>query len=462
MLFSIAVFTAGSAICGASVNMAMLIAARGIQGLGAGGLFACVYIIVSDVVNLRDRGKYQGYIGSMWGLATIVGPLLGGVFTDKASWRWAFYSGLERHRERIIERMTDSNPVRFLPTVNIPFAIIAATIVFIYVKLPPSTKTYKEAIGRIDFVGMIAIIGSSAFILLALELGGREGWGSPMVISFFVIGPVLAGIFVFWENKYAKEPVIAMQLFKIPNFSFAMITAFLINIPFYATGMYLPLFFQVVSGYSAIQSGLMTLPNMLSSVFAVITSGILVSKYGRYVEFTKVGCLLVTIAMPVMAIWNQYTNLGVEIVSMLINGEFQEERKYILMSFLTHAAARVRSLSSKRRRPRPHPPNARHGRPMRRPTQRHRLGYLGHRLYPLPRRRHRSRHFRCGFEPSCRSGFTCGVSGRLASRIQSLRGREQDFDVAAAISGSDGRGVRARIVDFLLDRDGGVGLGVWV
>ncbi|KXS20817.1 MFS general substrate transporter [Gonapodya prolifera JEL478] len=296
LFFCIATFLLGSTLCGVSQSMDMLIASRALQGVGGGGLISLIMIIISEIVSMKERGKYQGMIGASWGLASVVGPLLGGVFTDKTSWRWAFF-------------------------VNLPVGAIASCFIFVFLKLPQPKDNFRDKITRIDFAGIASIVMGSVFLLLGLEWGGNQyPWSSPLVISFLVVGVLMYGIFVYVELKVAKEPIIPMSMFRRRNFWAAMIFCFVSGFILLGCSYFLPLWFQYIRGTSATASGLSILPFMLGTVIFSVVSGILVTKTGQYVPFIRFGAVLLVVAASLIATWDLPTANWVEIVEMLVLG----------------------------------------------------------------------------------------------------------------------------------------------
>jgi len=268
-LFQIAIviFLVGSALSGLSQNMSQLIAFRGIQGLGAGGLMALAFTIIADVVSPRERGRYQGYFGATFALSSIAGPLLGGVFTDNLSWRWIFY-------------------------INIPIGIVALVVTSAVLKLP-----FRRQAHRIDFVGAgLMLVGVTAALLVTVWGGTQYAWGSSVIIGLAVTALVLITAFVLWERK-AAEPILPPNLYRIGIFRVSTSVSFLLSMILYGAIIYLPLYLQLVDGVSAMVSGLLMIPMMVGVLGASILSGQVVSRTGRYKVFPVVGSALVVLGM---------------------------------------------------------------------------------------------------------------------------------------------------------------------
>lgn len=287
---SAVVFIAGSFLCGLAGNMTLLILWRGVQGIGAGGLMVTSMALIADVVPLRERGKYQGAIGAVFGVATVIGPLLGGLFTDHLSWRWAFY-------------------------VNVPIAIL---VVVAAARTIPAVR----AAGRpaIDYPGIALVAVGSSALILATSWGGNEyAWGSATIIGLFVAGAVALALFCVVETR-AAEPMLPMRLFRNPVFAVCSVLSFVVGFAMLGAMTFLPTYLQYVDGDSATVSGVRTLPLVIGLLIASVFSGNVTGKTGRYRIFPLVGCLVMGVGLYLLSWMGPGTNGWLESLYMFVLG----------------------------------------------------------------------------------------------------------------------------------------------
>ncbi|MCW8384399.1 MDR family MFS transporter [Streptomyces justiciae] len=268
-LFQIAIviFLVGSALCGAAQNMPQLIAFRALQGLGGGGLMVLSMAIVGDLVPPRERGRYQGLFGAVFGATSVLGPLLGGVFTEHLSWRWVFY-------------------------VNLPVGVVALAVIAAVLRIPRKATRHV-----IDYLGTFLIASVATCLVLVASLGGTTwGWGSPQIVGLAVLGVVLGVCFVGVERR-AVEPVLPLKLFRVRTFALSAVISFVVGFAMFGAMTYLPTFLQVVQGVSPTMSGVHMLPMVFGLLLSSTASGQVVSRTGRWKVFPIAGTAVTTIGL---------------------------------------------------------------------------------------------------------------------------------------------------------------------
>ena len=287
---AIVIFLIGSVLSGISQDMFQLVLFRGVQGIGAGGLMAMAFAIIGDIISPRERGRYTGYLGSVFAVASVAGPLLGGLFVDHLSWRWVFY-------------------------INVPVGAVALVITAKVLDLPFAVRRH-----RIDYEGAALPVAGVTSLLLALVWGGNEyPWGSPVILGSAAAGVVLLAGFVLWEGR-AAEPILPLRLFRKPVFRMSVVLSFLVGMGMFGGIIFLPLFLQVVNGASATDSGLLTLPMMIGIMTTSIGSGRLITRTGRYKVFPVVGFAVASLGMWMLSRMDSATTTVYSSLSMFVFG----------------------------------------------------------------------------------------------------------------------------------------------
>ncbi|KAL7939477.1 MFS general substrate transporter [Trichoderma chlorosporum] len=271
LIATVTIFWIGSLLCAVSTSMGMLIAARAIQGVGGGGTIVLPNICISDLFSMRKRGMYFGILGMVWALASAIGPILGGVFTSKVSWRWCFY-------------------------INLPTGGIGLLILIFVLKLHNPRTPVKQGLAAIDWTGNLLIIGGTLMLLFGLEFGGVQfPWKSAAVICLIVFGFVTIALFGIYENRVAKFPVMPTRLFRDRTSIAAYGLSIMHAMTFMSGSYWLPLYYQAVLGATSLLSGVYILPYVLALSITSAMTGIFIKKTGNYKIPIMSGLFIMTI-----------------------------------------------------------------------------------------------------------------------------------------------------------------------
>jgi EmrB/QacA subfamily drug resistance transporter len=283
-------FLVGSVLCGLAGSMTMLVASRTLQGIGGGAIMVTSMAVIGEVIPLRDRGRYQGALGAVFGVTTVIGPLLGGFFTDNLTWRWAFW-------------------------INVPVALVV--LVVGAAAIPSLARAAKPVI---DYAGILFVgLGASGLTLATSWGGGEYPWTSPMIIGLFVASAAALAIFV-WVELHAAEPILPIRLFASPVFTVCCILGFIVGFAMLGALTFMPTFMQFVDGVSATESGLRTLPMVAGLLITSIGSGAIVGRTGRYKVFPVAGTAIMAVAFFLLSGMNQSTPTWQQSVYLFILG----------------------------------------------------------------------------------------------------------------------------------------------
>jgi EmrB/QacA subfamily drug resistance transporter len=262
---AIALFLLGSALCGAAQNPTWICVSRAIQGLGGGGIIGLVQVTTSDIVPLAKRGAFQGLFGAVWGISSVIGPLIGGALTEYTalSWRWCFL-------------------------INLPLGVIAAVIVFFFLKLNPTPKRpWRDLVHEFDFIGYFLLVAAIIIFIFGFTEAETQGFDTAAAIALIVVGALLFPVVVGWsfyvEKRMSRvKPILPPRIFRTRTTGLILVTVFIHGFVFFSYTYQLPIFFQAVLGSSALLSGVYMLPYALIGSLASLVSGVAVVKLGRW------------------------------------------------------------------------------------------------------------------------------------------------------------------------------------
>ncbi|NUT20962.1 MAG: MFS transporter [Hamadaea sp.] len=290
VIFAIAVFLIGSALCGWSHTMTELIAYRAVQGIGAGGLMVLAQAILADLVPPRDRGRYMGFIGAAFGVASVAGPLLGGYLTDHASWRWVFY-------------------------INLPLGAVALAMIAVVLKLPAPTSR-----SRVDYLGAVLLSAAVTCLVLVTSWGGSEyAWSSAQIR--WLLAATL-GFTVLWlvSARFSAQPILPLRLFRDRTFALSSVASIAVGVAMFGSISYLPIFMQVVTGADATNSGLLMLPLVAGILVTAIASGQLISRTGRYKAYPIAGAILTGLGLWLLSTLDEHSTRTLISAYMVVVG----------------------------------------------------------------------------------------------------------------------------------------------
>lgn len=295
-LTAISLFLIGSVLSGIANSMYELAAFRAVQGLGAGGLMSLALAIIADIVSPRERSRYQGYFMGVWGLSSVAGPLVGGFFAGVdtfagiSGWRWVFL-------------------------VNVPVGIVALIVVTRFLNVP-----HRKVNHRIDYWGAAALTVGLVPLLIVAEQGREWGWGSGAAVSMYVTGLIGLAVFILVENRMGDEALIPLRLFRFSVFSLSNAVNFIMGVGMFGMMMSLPLYLQIVKGLSPTEAGLITLPMTFGILVAALSSGIAISRTGRYKIFPIFGLGATSLSMFLFAQIGTDTPLWSTMLIMVLAG----------------------------------------------------------------------------------------------------------------------------------------------
>lgn len=296
LLLANIIFMVGSLVAALAYSIGMLIAARAVQGIGAGGLIILVNITIGDLFSLRQRGPFYGMVGAVWAVASAIGPVIGGAFTESVTWRWCFY-------------------------INLPLDGLAFFILLFFLDIKTPRTPIMEGLKAIDWVGSLVVVGATLMFLFGLEYGGvTYPWDSATVICLIVFGVVAFGLFAFWEWKFAIFPVMPTRLFSKSTNVATLGIVFLHGFVFISASYYLPLYFQAILGATPILSGVYLLPTALALAFTSIGTGVFIGKVGYFLPPIYFGFFFMTLGFGLFTDIDASTGWAKIIIYQIVAG----------------------------------------------------------------------------------------------------------------------------------------------
>jgi EmrB/QacA subfamily drug resistance transporter len=307
---AITIFVLASMLSGLSQSIDQLILFRAVQGLGGGGLFALALAVIGDVIPPRERGRYQGYFGVVFGTSSVLGPVLGGFFTEGPGWRWIFY-------------------------INVPIGIAALVVTSIALKMPVVRRDHK-----IDYLGASVVVASVTSLLLYTAWAGPDhGWTSPLGLALVAAGVLLAGLFVLVESR-VSEPIIPLELFRDSVFSLSVTYTFITGFAMFGAMIFIPMYLQVVDGMTPTESGLALLPMVVGIFSTSISSGQLMSRTGRYKIFPILASIVIASALFLLSRLDQTSPYWQAAIAMYVMGAGLGLQMQILVTVVQNAVER--------------------------------------------------------------------------------------------------------------------------
>lgn len=296
LLAAVALFMGGSLLCALAVDMAMLIGGRALQGAAGGGMIMLVDIVISDVFSLRQRSLFLGLCEAIWAIAGAIGPVLGGLLTDYASWRWCWW-------------------------INMPCCGIAFVLLVLFMDVHNPKTPLKDGIKAIDWAGSVSILALTVMVLLGLDFGGNTfAWSSPKVICLIIFGALCSVLFIYSEKRLAKYPLMPLALFTRRSNLATLLVAFFHGVSSVGSEYYLPLYFQSAKEASALKSGVLLVPQIVTTSLMSVLSGLVIHRTGRYRELIWMGPILLTLGNGLYICFNPTTSIGETVGFELIAG----------------------------------------------------------------------------------------------------------------------------------------------